>query len=155
MEENKAPQQSNVTQQEAEYATFVDKGTQIVLQEAIQKIVETFNQKDTLEDILGYLEKMRDNFQSMEDRLKEMQQRDKQMNDKIGALEISVRNLLQRVQTMEVQLAKTCDAAEATSGDITRLTQFFEKSALARMFTRLKPLPKPAEEQEKPAEEKK
>ena len=51
----------NIQKREAEYAGFVDQGTRAVLEDAVQKIVETFAQTDALEDILSYLEEMREN----------------------------------------------------------------------------------------------
>lgn len=127
----------DVTQQEAEYAGFVDRGTEIVLQEAIQKVVESFSQTDAMEDILGYLEEMRENIHSMEERLKESQQREKQIGEKVGAAETSVRNLLQRIQSMEVQLAGTSDRVDSLCKNLTRLISFFERAPLARMFSRM------------------
>ncbi len=127
----------DITQQEAEYAGYVDRGTQVILQEAVQKIAETFSHTDTLEDILGYLEGIRENLHNQEERLKEMQQKDKVAGDKLSAMETSVRNLLQRIANMEVQIANASAQIDKFSGELTRLTKFFEKNPLARVFSRL------------------
>lgn len=127
----------DITQQEAEYAGYVDRGTQVILQEAVQKIVETFSHTDALEDILGYLEGIRENLHTQEERLKEMQQKDKVAGDKLNAMETSVRNLLQRVANVEVQIANASAQIDKFSGELGRLTKFFEKGGLARMFSKL------------------
>lgn len=132
MEESK-----DLTQQEAEFAGFVDRGTQVVLQEAIQKVLETFNQADSLEDILGYLEEMRDNLQNSEDRMKEIQQREKQITDKVAAVETSISNLLQRIQSLEVQVNQATDVVSSFEEKLTSLTNFFEQPPFKRMFGRL------------------
>lgn len=126
------------TQQEAEYAGFVDRATQVVLEEAIKKVVDAFSQTDTLEHILGYLETMQENIQNIDERVKQLQQREKQVSDKAAATEISLRNLLQRIQTMEVQMEDTSRKVAEFKEDLRRLTTFFEKAPLARMFSRLK-----------------
>lgn len=127
----------DLTQNEAEYAGYVDRGTQAVLQDAIKKILDTFSQTDALEDILGYLEEMRENLQNSDERMKEIQQREKQISTKVTSMETSTRNLLQRIQTMEVQLIKACEQVETFGRELERLTNFFEKSPLARMVSRL------------------
>jgi DNA repair exonuclease SbcCD ATPase subunit len=136
-EKDVSQNQENITQNEAEYAGFVDKGTQIVLQEAIQKVLDTFNQADALEDILGYLEEMREGMQNEEDRIREIQQREKQISDKVSALETSITNLLQRIQSLEVQVTRSCETVESFEGKLTSLTNFFEQPPFKRMFGRL------------------
>ncbi|HON43965.1 MAG TPA: hypothetical protein PLR86_01300, partial [Planctomycetota bacterium] len=96
---------ADLNAQEAELSGFVDRGTQIVLREAIRQIIENFGQTETLEDILNYLEELRTDSQNKEERIKDIQQKTKQAQEKISALETSIRNLLQRVQNMEVQVS--------------------------------------------------
>lgn len=95
---------ADLNAQEAELSGFVDRGTQIVLREAIKQVVETFSQTETLEDILNYLEELRTSSQNEEERIKDIQQKTKQSHEKVNALETSIRNLLQRMQTIEVQM---------------------------------------------------
>ncbi len=124
---------------EAEYAGFVDQGTRAVLQEAVAKIVENFSQTDALEDMISYLEEIRDSIKKSDERIKEVQQKEKQINDKMTMVETSVRNLLQRIQEMEVQVAKSVDVIDEFSGNLIKLTEFFEQPPLKRMFGRLEP----------------
>jgi hypothetical protein len=56
------------------------------------------------------------------------------------AMETSVRNLLQRLQSLEIQIAKAVGKVDKSTEDISRLISFFEKSAFARMFSRLQPV---------------
>ena len=155
MDENKPVEMKEMDKNEAELAGFVDRGTQTVLQDAIRKIVETFAQNDALEDILKYLEDIREILQNSDDRVKEIQQREKQINERLTATETSVRNLLQRIQSMEVQVAQATEKVdlvnqkaevweeryrkvESIDEKLTALTQFFSKSPLARIFSRLR-----------------
>ena len=141
----------NMTPHEAEYASYVDRGTQTILQDAVQKIVETFSHTDALEDIIGYLEGIRDNIHNQEERLKDMQQKEKLANDKLSAMESSVRNLLQRLQSLEVQVAKAGGHIEKFSADLTRLTTFFEKSPFKRLISRMESIAKTEEIPDEPA----
>lgn len=135
----------DINKNEAEFAGYVDRGTQVVLQDAIKQIVETFTQTDALEDILSYLEDLRESSQNSDDRIKEVQQKGKQIGDKVGALETSTRNLLQRIQTMEVQVNKSIETIDALDdklinieNQLARLTGFFEeKSGFGRLFAKL------------------
>ena len=136
---------SQSTQHEAEYAGYVDKGTQIILQDAIQKIVETFSQTDALEDILSYLENIREDLTNHEERIKEIQNKQKQTTEKMSAMETSITNLLQRIQSMEVQVNRACEEVKEAreivlkfAYEIIRLTEFFEQPPFKRLFSRLK-----------------
>ncbi len=122
---------------EAEYAGFVDQGTRVVLQEAVQKIVESFAQTDALEDIVSYLEEMREGIYNSDERVKEVQQKEKQINDRITMLETSIRNLLQRIQEMEVQVARASEQMDEFVNLLVKLTGFFEQPPLKRMFGKL------------------
>lgn len=129
--------ENDIQKREAEYAGFVDQGTRAVLEEAVQKIVETFAQTDALEDILSYLEEMRENASRTDERIKEIQQREKQINDRITVSETSIRNLLQRIQEMEVQISKATEQMEQFVGHLVSIAKFFEQPPLKRMFGRL------------------
>ena len=129
--------ENDIQKREAEYAGFVDQGTRAVLEEAVQKIVETFAQTDALEDILSYLEEMRENASRTDERIKEIQQREKQINDRITVSETSIRNLLQRIQEMEVQISKATEQMEQFVGYLVSIAKFFEQPPLKRMFGRL------------------
>ncbi|BBM87229.1 hypothetical protein [Candidatus Uabimicrobium amorphum] len=146
--------ENDIQKREAEYAGFVDQGTRAVLEEAVQKIVETFAQTDALEDILSYLEEMRENASRTDERIKEIQQREKQINDRITVSETSIRNLLQRIQEMEVQISKATEQMEQFVGYLVSIAKFFEQPPLKRMFGRLEVEGEGEEEQagEEPAE---
>lgn len=128
----------DVQKREAEFAGFVDKGTRMVLEDAVQKIVETFAQTDALEDILSYLEEIRENGQKTDERIKEIQEREKQLNDRMNVTETSIRNLLKRIQEMEVQISKATNQTEQFVGHLVSIADFFEQPPLKRMFGRLK-----------------
>ena len=142
---------TNISKSEAEFAGFVDRGTQAVLQDAVKQIVEAFSQNDALEDMLSYLEEMREILQNSDDRLRDIQQRDKKINERMGATETSVSNLLQRIQSMEVQVAQTAEKIDAFTQrfesrlesikhlekNMALLVEFFSKPPFARMFGKL------------------
>ncbi|NUM34479.1 MAG: hypothetical protein HUU50_08035 [Candidatus Brocadiae bacterium] len=132
-------QSKDMNKSEAEFAGFVDRGTQIVLKEAIKQVVESFSQTEALEDMLGHLEEIRENLQNNEERIKELQQKSKQSNDRLVAMETSIRNLLQRIQTMEVHVNETAERIEGFETSIARLTEFFEKPPLSRLISKLEP----------------
>lgn len=108
-------EQNDLTKKEADFSGFVDRGTQVVLQEAIKKVVEAFQQTDALEDILKYLEEIRTHLQTQAERIKDLEQTAKQNNERSLSLETSTRGLLQRIQTMEIQLADNTKQIAATS----------------------------------------
>ena len=140
---------ADLNAQEAELSGFVDRGTQIVLREAIRQIIENFGQTETLEDILNYLEELRTDSQNKEERIKDIQQKTKQAQEKISALETSIRNLLQRVQNMEVQvsmfaekisnleLLNKLEVLDLLDGKLDLLVHFFAQSPIARMVSKL------------------
>lgn len=158
---------TDLTPKEAEFAGFVDRGTQIVLQEAIKKVVEAFQQTDALEDILKYLEEMRTHLQTQAERIKDLEQTTKQNNDRSLSLETSTRGLLQRIQTMEIQLAENTKQIAASCQQINdngrrldqaveaiqtfgsnletiaihlqRLLVFFERPPFQRLFGKFEP----------------
>ena len=130
-------QAKDMNKAEAEFAGFVDRGTQVVLREAIKQVVESFSQTEALEDMLGHLEEIRENLQNNEERIKELQQKSKQSNDRLIAMETSIRNLLQRIQTMEVQVNETSERIGGFETSLARLTEFFEKPPLSRLFSKL------------------
>lgn len=141
MEETKnLPEAPDLNKTEAEFAGFVDRGTQIVLKEAIQQIIQSFNQTEALEDILSHLEEMRENLQNNDERMKELQQKHKQSNDRLVAMETSIRSLLQRIQSMEVQVAETTERIQGFESPLLRLTEFFEKPPFTRLFGKLEAL---------------
>ena len=127
----------DLNKSEAEFAGFVDRGTQVVLQDAIGKIVESFSQTDALEDILGYLEEMRETSQNSDERLKESQQKNKQIYDRVTTTETSIKNLLQRIQSMEVQIAEMGERVQSFESSLTKLVTFFEQPAFSRMFSKI------------------
>jgi DNA repair ATPase RecN len=157
---------ADLNAQEAELSGFVDRGTQIVLREAIKQVVETFSQTETLEDILNYLEELRTASQNEEERIKDIQQKTKQAHEKVNALETSIRNLLQRMQTIEVQMntinenfshfeqleekleklnqldaleqLEKLDRLDMIESKLDLLVSFFAQAPMSRMFAKIK-----------------
>ena len=122
---------------EAEFAGFVDKGTQVVLQDTIKQIIENFSQTEALEDILGYLEEMRETLDSNNDKIKEINQKTQQISQKAANSEVSLKNLLQRIQEMEIKISETSDKVERYEEYLKKLVNFFSKPGLSRMFGKL------------------
>ncbi len=113
----------DLAKSEAELAGFVDRGTQLILQEAIKKVVESFQQTDALEDILKYLEEVRTQLQTQDSRIKDLEQVLKQSNERGLAIETSMRSLLQRIQTMELQIAENSKQLAETSHQLIETRQ--------------------------------
>ena len=127
----------DIKKTEEQFSEYVDKGTQVILQNAIKEIVETFNKTDALEDILSYLEELRDAIENTDEKINQVQQRQKQMNDKASATEVSIANLLQRIQTMELQIEKSARKTQGFEEKLDKICHFFGQSPFQRMFSRL------------------